>query len=152
MTAPTLAWHQRSALVFRRFLENNRPYIILVTLFLAMTLVVFFNYIVISIKPGEQGVLWRRLADGTVLDRTYNEGLHLIMPYNKMYIYDVRNQKVDDKLLVLTTDGLSVEVIYSIRFFLKSETLPLLHTKLGSHLFYWPTDTYRNGFLSVVLG
>lgn len=131
MTAPTQAWHQRSALVFRRFLDHNRPYIILITLFLAMTLVVFFNYIVISIKPGEQGVLWRRLADGTVLDRTYHEGLHLIMPYNKMYLYDVRNQKVDDRLQVLTTDGLTVEVVYSIRYFLKSETLPLLHTKVG---------------------
>jgi regulator of protease activity HflC (stomatin/prohibitin superfamily) len=119
------------ALAFKGFLHRQKPYFVLTSLLLGMGFVVFFNQIVTTIKPGELGVLWRRLADGTVLDRTYHEGLHLIMPYNKMYHYNVRNQKVNDTLPVLTIDGLTVEVIYSIRYFLKSESLPLLHTKVG---------------------
>jgi len=116
---------------FFGFLKRQTPFAVLGTILLAMGFVIFFNRIVISINPGELGVLWRRMAEGTVLDRTYSEGLHFILPFNRMYRYNVRNQKIDDQLDVLTVDGLTVKVDYSIRYYLKSENLPLLHLKVG---------------------
>jgi regulator of protease activity HflC (stomatin/prohibitin superfamily) len=93
--------------------------------------VFFFNSIIISIYPGELGVLWRRLGGGTQIDTVYREGLHVILPWNKMYVYNVRKQQFTDSINVLTVDGLTVGVKYSVRYYLEKDTLPLLHQRVG---------------------
>jgi regulator of protease activity HflC (stomatin/prohibitin superfamily) len=116
---------------FRTFLKRQAPYVLMaafVALFLA---VYFFDSIFISIRPGELGVLWRRLGGGTVVQTVYGEGTHVILPFNHMYIYNVRKQRVSDSIDVLTVDGLTVHVEYSVRFFPNAELLPLLHQRVG---------------------
>lgn len=100
-------------------------------LVMLLVLIFFFDRIVVSIRPGELGVLWRRLGAGTVTDRVYREGLHVILPFNKMYVYNVRKQKYSDTIDVLTLDGLTVKVQYSVRYYLDGDTLPLLHQRIG---------------------
>ena len=115
----------------QKFLKRQAPYFILGVILLLMAFVIFFSRIVITINPGETGILWRALAGGTVINRTYHEGVHLIMPFNRMYPYNMRHQKISDKLDILTVDGLTVKVTYSIRYYLKPDSLPLLHLKIG---------------------
>jgi regulator of protease activity HflC (stomatin/prohibitin superfamily) len=93
--------------------------------------VFFFDRVVISIHPGELGVLWRWLGGGTQIDTVYREGVHLILPFNKMYIYNVRRQQFSDTIDALTVDGLTVKVRYSVRYYLDKDTLPLLHQRVG---------------------
>ena len=115
----------------RAFIKRHAPYLILTLFLLSMFVVFFFNRIVISIHPGELGVLWRRLGGGTQIETVYREGLHLILPFNKMYIYNVRKQQFSDTIDVLTVDGLTVRVQYSTRYYLGKDTLPLLHQRVG---------------------
>ncbi|HUE20108.1 MAG TPA: prohibitin family protein [Bryobacteraceae bacterium] len=61
----------------------------------------------------------------------YREGVHVILPFNKMYIYNVRKQQFTDTINVLTVDGLTVGVRYSVRYYLDKDTLPLLHQRVG---------------------
>jgi regulator of protease activity HflC (stomatin/prohibitin superfamily) len=105
----------------------------LISLGLLMSLIVvfFFDSAVVSIRPGELGVLWRRLGNGTVIDTVYREGMHVILPFNKMYIYNVRKQQFSDTIDVLTIDGLTVRVKYTARYYLEKDTLPLLHQRVG---------------------
>jgi regulator of protease activity HflC (stomatin/prohibitin superfamily) len=110
---------------------RQTPYLILLLFVLAFLVIFFFNRIVISIHPGELGVLWRRLGSGTQIDMVYREGLHIILPINKMYIYNVRKQQFTDAINVLTVDGLTIGVRYSVRYFLEKDTLPLLHQQMG---------------------
>lgn len=131
MSEKSSSWFRTRYIKCKQYLDRQVPYLILVGILVAMGFVAFFDHIFITVKPGEHGVLWRRLAGGTVLDRTYNEGLHFIMPFNRMYNYNVRHQTIDDTLDVLTIDGLSVKVEYTIRYYLKAESLPLLHRKVG---------------------
>lgn len=100
-------------------------------LLLCLILVFFFEQIVISIHPGELGVLWRRLGEGTVIDTVYREGLHVILPINKMYVYSIRKQQYTESIDVLTLDGLTVKVKYTARYYLDKDTLPLLHQRVG---------------------
>jgi regulator of protease activity HflC (stomatin/prohibitin superfamily) len=86
---------------------------------------------VISVHPGELGVLWRLLGGGTQIDTVYREGVHVILPFNEMYIYDIRKRQFTDAIDVLTVDGLTVGVRYSVRYFLDQDTLPLLHQRVG---------------------
>jgi len=82
-------------------------------------------------RAGELGVLWRRIGGGTQIETVYREGLHLILPINKMYVYNVRKQQFNDTINVLTVDGLTIGVRYSVRYFLEKDTLPLLHQHMG---------------------
>jgi regulator of protease activity HflC (stomatin/prohibitin superfamily) len=116
---------------FRAFLKRQAPYVLMVAFVALFLAVYFFDSIFISIRPGELGVLWRRLGGGTVVQTVYGEGTHVILPFNHMYIYNVRKQRVSDSIDVLTVDGLTVHVEYSVRFFPNAELLPLLHQRVG---------------------
>lgn len=116
---------------WKAFARRHAPYVILSLFLLGFFVIFFFDSIVISIHPGELGVLWRRLGGGTQIDTVYREGLHIILPINKMYIYNVRTQQFADTIDVLTVDGLTVKVRYSVRYFLEKDTLPLLHQRVG---------------------
>ncbi len=113
------------------FVRREAPYLILLFFLLSFLAVFCFNYIVISIHPGELGVLWRWLGAGTQIDTVYREGVHVIFPFNRMYIYDVRKQQFTDTIDALTVDGLAVKVRYSVRYYLDKDTLPLLHQRVG---------------------
>ncbi len=87
--------------------------------------------IFIFVKPGEGGVLWHRFGNGTVTDRSYGEGTHIILPWDLMYIYNVRLQNRTQVFEVLSKDGLLYHVALTIRFRLILEDLGLLHQHVG---------------------
>ncbi len=107
---------------------------VFLTLFILLSLVLvayFFNRIFINIYPGQAGVLWERLSGGTNLDYVYNEGLHIIPPWDKMYIYDLRIQHQPFEFQALSKDGLPITFEVSVRFFPDRGHLPLLHQTIG---------------------
>src|SRR3546814_16279294 len=87
--------------------------------------------ILIFSKPGEAGVLWKRFGGGTVTERVYDEGTHIIFPWDKMYIYNVRLQHRNTSFEVLSRDGLQYTVDVTIRFRLIREDAGLLHQNIG---------------------
>lgn len=91
----------------------------------------FFNRIFINIYPGHAGVLWERFHGGTDMDYVYSEGLHIIPPWNKMYIYDVRNQHKPFTFEALSKDGLPIIFDVSVRYLPEREKLPILHKTVG---------------------
>src|SRR5664279_154138 len=113
------------------FARRHAPYVILTSFLLVFAVIFFFHRIVIAIQPGELGVLWRLLGGGTQIETVYREGVHFILPFNRMYVYNVRKQKFSDTIDVLTVDGLTIKVQYSARYFLDKDTLPLLHQHIG---------------------
>jgi regulator of protease activity HflC (stomatin/prohibitin superfamily) len=124
------AWMADQYRQFKAFAWRQAPYVFLLFVLLVFAVIFFFDSMVISIHPGELGVLWRRLG-GTQIDTVYREGLHFILPINKMYIYNVRKKRFTEILDVLTEDGLSIKVQYSARYALEKDTLPVLHQRVG---------------------
>ena len=99
-------------------------------------LVVYFwpflnNRVFISLQSGENGVLWRRFFKGTDLNYTYSEGFHLVMPWDRLQIYNIRLQQTPHKVLALCKNGLPVEIEVSIRHRPQRGLLPLLHSVVG---------------------
>lgn len=115
----------------RHWIKNSTPTLITLGILMTLTLVFFFNNIVITINSGEAGVLYRRFSNGTDVDHIYPEQVHLILPWNKMYIYPVRTQAVNHELVVLTNLGLPITLKLSIRFHPDYEMLGVLHQKVG---------------------
>jgi len=124
-------WAASQYLRWKAFARRQAPYLILIAFLLLFVTVFLFNRIVIPIRPGELGVLWRFLGGGTQIDTVYREGMHVILPFNRMYVYNVRKQQFSDTINALTVNGLTVGVRYSVRYYLDKDTLPLLHQRVG---------------------
>lgn len=93
-------------------------------------LALFWKSIFISIDSGEQGIRWSGLS-GTQLDEFYGEGLQVIWPWDKMYIYTTRIQTKCDTMQILSTEGLSIEVEFYYRFYALVDSIPVIHKMLG---------------------
>lgn len=97
-------------------------------------LIVVFVFIIkssITIKAGEAGVLFQTFSGGVKTDKTYNEGFHIIAPWNKMVVYPTRQQEVMEEMGVLSSNGLDITVEISTWFQLDQASIPLLHQEKG---------------------
>jgi regulator of protease activity HflC (stomatin/prohibitin superfamily) len=102
-----------------------------ISILLILLLIAFFGpRVIISIDSGQAGVLWTRFS-GTVIDRFYDEGTHIIAPWDKMYIYNIRNQEVRDSIDVLSVNGLTIHLDLSIRYHPHVDILGILHKEVG---------------------
>ena len=79
------------------------------------------------------GVLWKRFGGGTVLDprQIKDEGLHLIWPWNELFLYDLRLQSITETYNAISSDGVSLIATMNIRFRLQRAAAPVLHQAMG---------------------
>lgn len=87
--------------------------------------------IFITIPPGHEGALFRRFQGGTDVQQAYDEGFHVIFPWNIMYIYDVRFQNQTAMFDAHTSDGLAVRVEVAYRYRVTRRNVPLLNKYIG---------------------
>jgi SPFH domain / Band 7 family len=80
--------------------------------------VVLFPHVVVTVPSGHVGVLWRRFGNGTVVDprQLRNEGLRGLLPWNLLYIYDLRLQSMTDTYNAISSDGVSLTATMNVRF------------------------------------
>ncbi|KPA15492.1 SPFH domain, Band 7 family protein [Candidatus Magnetomorum sp. HK-1] len=114
-----------------RFIVEKRPVIILGVLLFLVVFALLLNRIVIIVRAGEGGVLYRLLFEGTVVNRVYGEGIHFILPCNTMFKYNCRVQEVTHDIRVISKNGLPINMKISIRFYPEYDMLGVLHKKLG---------------------
>jgi len=106
------------------------------TSFIFIVLGVFLLFILlksaVTIDAGEAGVLWKRFAGGVVTDKpSMGEGFHFVAPWNKVYIYEVRRQESFEKMKVLSSNGLDIQLDASVWYQPKYEELGKLHKEIG---------------------
>lgn len=116
-----------------RFFWHRHKFKFFISLLLLIFIAAYFwNNIFISIQAGEAGVMWKRFQGGTITDKVYGEGLHIIFPWDKMAIYEVRVQERRESLKVLTSMGLYVDMDISVRYYPERKSLlPFLHKEWG---------------------
>ena len=115
----------------RQFFSRYRVPVIVGSLFAALMAVYFAPSMFIIVRPGEAGVIWKMFFGGTQTDRLYQEGLQLIWPWNKLYIYNVRVQQVAHDFEALSKNGLPIGFEVSIRYQPLADMLPRLHQDIG---------------------
>lgn len=105
---------------------------IIMTLMVISIIVLYFaEFVFIQIPAGHKGVLYDPLGNGTNTEDFYDEGLHIIFPWNELIIYNTRIQEGEMTTNTLTEDGLEVEVTVSYRFRPEADSLGVLHKDIG---------------------
>jgi regulator of protease activity HflC (stomatin/prohibitin superfamily) len=88
----------------------------------------------VTIDSGEAGVLYRTFGGGVVTDEPpLGEGFHIVAPWNKVYIYEVRRQEIFEKMKVLSSNGLDIQLDASAWYMPRYEDLGRLHQEIGEN-------------------
>jgi prohibitin 2 len=134
---------RRSRGMLRR-MWRHLPGIAVMVMSALLITIVLWPYVVITIPSGRVGVLWKRfngidiycwcwVGRGTVLDprEIREEGLHLVWPWDKLYLYDLRLQSSTQTYNAISKDGVSVRAQISVRYQLLHNSVAVLHKFIG---------------------
>src|SRR5712671_518075 len=118
---------------WRRFIENYLPMVAIYLMVATLMAIVLYPHMVVTVPSGEVGVLWKRFGGGTVLDprRLKNEGFNLILPWNQVFLYDLRLQSFTESYNAISSDGVSLTATIIVRFRLQRDAVPVLHQAIG---------------------
>ena len=95
-------------------------------------LIVFGSRMSTTIEAGHAGVLFKTFGGGLDTKNTYGEGFHMIAPWNKMYVYETRQQEIAETMNVLSSNGLEINVDVSAWYQPEYDKLAQLHGQIGT--------------------
>jgi regulator of protease activity HflC (stomatin/prohibitin superfamily) len=98
-------------------------------------ILVFSSTSFITIESGEKGVLFKKFGGGLQKDKIYEQGFHVVAPWNTMFVYNVRKQQEAETMDVLSSNGLSISVDVSIIYRPKESMVGYLHDLIGTDYF-----------------
>jgi regulator of protease activity HflC (stomatin/prohibitin superfamily) len=129
-------------------LGGNLPGLSIVLMAALLLGIALWPYMVITVPSGSVGVLWYRflgfdtycwcLVDrGTVLNprEVREEGLHIIAPWNRLFLYDLRLQSQSQQYHAISKDGVSVIAEINTRYQLLHNSVGVLHKFIGPDYF-----------------
>ena len=79
----------------------------------------------VRVVSGGAGVLWT--ITGGTQGEVFGEGIHIVAPWNRMVVYDVRAQDRLEEMQMLTSNGLNLGLEVSVRFRPMTSEVPKLH-------------------------
>ncbi|CAM1333222.1 prohibitin family protein [Tenacibaculum aestuariivivum] len=100
----------------------------------AVIIIIVFVKSTVTIKSGQAGVLYRTFGGGVVTDEPpMGEGFQIVAPWNKVFIYEVRQQEIYEKMQVLSSNGLEIQLEASVWFQPQAEKIGSLHKEKGEN-------------------
>jgi regulator of protease activity HflC (stomatin/prohibitin superfamily) len=142
-----------NARAFRRFLRRHFPSLTIMLLVGMLIATFLFPYIVITVPSGQVGVLWKRfnsydfycwcfVGRGTIVDprELRDEGLHVIWPWDKLFLYNLRLQSRTQTYNAISKDGVSVNAQINMRYQLLHNYVGVLHKFIGPNYLFSVVD------------
>ena len=127
-----------------RFIRRHIPSVSVLFMATLLAITLLYPYVVITVQSGQVGVLWRRFfgfdaycwcfaGRGTALDprEIREEGLHIIWPWDKLFIYNLRLQSATQTYNAISKDGVSVTAQINVRFQLSHNSVGVLQKFIG---------------------
>lgn len=88
----------------------------------------------VTIGSGQAGVLYKTFGNGVVTDEPpMGEGFHIVAPWNKVFIYEVRQQEIAEQMQVLSSNGLEIKLDATAWFHPQYENTGKLHQEKGEN-------------------
>ena len=110
------------------------PKIALPAIITIVVLIVLLAKSAVTIGSGQAGVLYKTFGGGVVTDQPpLGEGFHVIAPWNKVYVYEVRQQELFEQMKVLSSNGLEIQIDASAWYQPVYTDLGKLHQTLGEN-------------------
>ena len=116
-----------------RFIEHSLPVIVIYLMVATLVSFLIAPNVIVTVPTGHVGILWKRFRGGTQLDPRLlkDEGMRVLLPWDKLFLYDLRLQTHDDTYNAISKDGVNLKATIDIRFRLKHDAVPQLHQTIG---------------------
>ena len=116
-----------------RFIERSLPIIVIYLLVVTLVGFLIAPNVIVNVPTGHVGILWKRFRGGTQLDPRLlkDEGMRVLLPWDKLVLYDLRLQTTADTYNAISKDGVNLSATINIRFRLKHDAIPQLHQSIG---------------------
>ena len=116
-----------------RFVERHLPIIVIYLMVTTLIGFLIAPNVIVTVSTGHVGVLWKRFRGGTQLDPRLlkEEGMRVLLPWDKLFLYDLRLQTTTDTYNAISKDGVNLTATINIRFRLKHDAIPQLHQGIG---------------------
>jgi len=99
---------------------------------LVIVAIIFISRSLVTVGAGQAGVLYETLGDGVVTDQPpLPEGLNFVAPWNKVVLYNVRQQELAERMNVLSSNGLDIQLDATAWYQPKYDELGMLHQTRG---------------------
>ena len=105
--------------------------VIVIGVVVVVLLLLFGSRMFLILDAGERGVIFKPYTTGLQKDNIFGEGFHVIAPWNKMYVYGVREQQRDEPMDVLDKNGLSISMDITVRFNPTFDKIGYLYEQFG---------------------
>ena len=120
----------RSISAYGDWIHRHTPQLVVAGLLSALLAFFLFDRIVYTVGPGQRGLKWYRFAGGTG-KQAFDEGIRLVAPWDRFYIYDVRFHEMTAEVTAIMHGGLDVKFRISLRYRPLVDELWLLHKEYG---------------------
>ena len=91
--------------------------IIVIGMAIFLVVILLGNRLFITLDATERGVIFRPFSTGLDKEKVLPPGFHMIAPWNEVYVFDVKEQKSEEPMDVLSRNGLSVNIDVTVRFY-----------------------------------
>ena len=115
----------------RHWLKRRSVSIYALALALILGFLAIAPAVFVEVPSGHVGVLWLRFFGGTVTDRVYSEGTHLIFPWDRVTMYDVRLRTDIRTYEAVAANGMSMTVNVALRYRVTPPAAGLVHKLAG---------------------
>jgi len=95
-------------------------------------MIIFWAKMTVTIDAGHGGVLFKTFGGGIDTSQTYGEGFHVVSPWNKMVVYETRQQEIAEDMQVLSSNGLEIKVDVSAWYQPIWSQMGVLHVNIGT--------------------
>ena len=113
---------------------DKLPKVGLPILILVVILIIIIAKSTVTIDSGEAGVLYKTFDEGVVTDQPpLGEGFHVVAPWNKVFVYEVRQQALEENMQVLSSNGLEIKLDVSVWYEPSFSDLGKLHQEKGEN-------------------
>ena len=91
--------------------NSKFPKIGLPIIIILVVLIIIIAKSAVTIPSGHAGVLYKTFGEGVVVDQPpMGEGFHIVAPWNKVFVYEVRQQELFETMRVLSSNGLEISL------------------------------------------
>jgi regulator of protease activity HflC (stomatin/prohibitin superfamily) len=126
-----LRYKQKKTFNLKHMKFNFKTSYIVIAVVILFVLLLFGGRMFLILDAGERGVLFKPYTSGLDKENIYGEGFHIVAPWNKMYIYSVREQQREEAMDVLDKNGLSISTDVTVRFNPKFDEIGYLYEQFG---------------------
>ncbi|MDO6759444.1 prohibitin family protein [Tamlana sp. 2_MG-2023] len=113
---------------------DKLPKVALPFIIAIVVLVVIITKSAVTIDSGQAGVLYKTFGGGVVTDEApMGEGFHIVAPWNKVYVYEVRQMELTERMKVLSSNGLDIQLEATAWYMPEFKDLGKLHQEKGAN-------------------